>query len=233
VTVVTLQGTSFAPHGCKPKSNSLTTLNKIRLLFHAIDNSDKYDQVLLLDPNAFVYNMEVDLTALIDDKQHLVAAQPLSTAENRDLWDIHSGATLWNLNHPYIASVAIDWFDRAKQAVVHGTYSNDQDFLHDTLVEHLEWQHQHEEENLQDHNKDEYDNCMVNNFRNHEFGFSNGTIIKQFGKDPYEDSNGLQINVTSPSLYMQLHWMQDAAKDICSKHPKECIAVTPPEYETS
>jgi hypothetical protein len=233
VTVVTLQGTSFAPHGCKPSDNSLTTLNKVRLLFHAIDNSDKYDQVLLLDPDAFVYDMDVDLTTLMDDKHHLVAAQPLPTAENNDCWDIHSGATLWNLNHPYIASVAIDWFDKAKMAVVHGSYTNDQEFLHETLLEHLEWQHEHEEENRHDHNDEQYDNCMVMNFRNHEFDFAKGTIIKQFVKDTFLDSNGIQVNLTASSISVRLQEMQNAAKDVCSKHPKECDAVMLPEYETS
>jgi hypothetical protein len=233
VTVVTLQGTSFAPHGCKPTDSSLTTLNKIRLLFHAIDNRDKYDQVLLLDPDAFVYNMEVDLTTLMDEKHHLMAAQPLSTAENGDLWSIHSSATLWNLNHPYVASVAIDWFDRAKQSVVHGTYTNDQEFLQYSLREHLEWQQQHEKENQHDPNGDEHESCMVMNFRNHEFDFAEGSIVKHFVNDKFVDSKGGQGNLTFPSINLRLQWMQDAAKDVCFKHPKECNAVMLPEYQTS
>lgn len=230
VTVVTLQGTSFAPHGCRPTDDSHTTLNKIRLLFHAIDNSDKYDQVLLMDADAFVYNLDVDLTTLLDEKKHLVAAQPLPSSHKRDLWDIHSGVTLWNLNHPYIASVAVDWFERAKKAVVYGTYSNDQEFLQETLAEHLDWQHQNEADHRHDHDDENLDKCIVLNLRRHEFDYENGTFVKQFVKESFRDSGG---NGNSTFIEERLQRMQDAAKGVCSKHAQECAAVNVPKYETA
>jgi hypothetical protein len=214
VTVVTLQGTSFAPHGCKTPA-SHTTLNKIRLLFHAIDHSGEYDQVLLLDADAFVYDMDTDITTLIE-KHHLVAGQPLPDGHKNDLWNIHSGATLWNLQHEYVASVALDWFERAKAAVVKGTYTNDQEFLHETLTEHLEWQHQNDK------------NAMVKNFK-HEFDFAKGTVIKQFvretleGEDAYDNAN----------IPERLEQMYDAATEVCDKHSDACASVTQPQYETA
>ena len=55
VTVVTLQGTAFSPHGCKAPS-SHASIDKIRLLFKAIDSrtsakrpQQKYDRLLILD----------------------------------------------------------------------------------------------------------------------------------------------------------------------------------------
>lgn len=231
VTVVTLQGTSFAPHGCKPTDDSQTTLNKIRLLFHAIDNADKYDQLLLLDADALIYDMDVDLTSLLDEEKHVVAAQPLRTAHSRDLWNVHSGVTLWNLKHPYVASVAVDWFERAKKAVVYGTYTNDQEYLQETLMEHLGWQHQYEPGHRHD-DSDAMDSCIVLNFERHEFDFDHGTIVKQFVKDIFLQSGEIVTNTTGAFIDERLQRMEDAAKNICSKHSDDCAAVTLPQYVT-
>ncbi|KAG7343365.1 hypothetical protein IV203_021310 [Nitzschia inconspicua] len=234
VTVVTLQGTSFAPNGCRPKDDSQTTLNKIRLLFHAIDNSDEYDQVLLLDADALVYNMDVDLTTLLDETKHLVAAQPLPVTHKRERWEIHSGVTLWNLNHPYITSVAVDWFERATAAVVRGNYTNDQEFLHETLLAHLELQRQNETEYRHDNNNDDIrDDNFVLSFERHECDFEEGTVVKQFIKDTFIDSQEDKANITSAFLEDRLQRMQAAVEEICSKHATECDAVTVPWYETS
>ncbi|KAL3922823.1 MAG: hypothetical protein SGILL_001998 [Bacillariaceae sp.] len=220
VTVVTLQGTSFAPHGCKAPA-SHTTLNKIRLLFHAIDHSDDYDQVLLLDADAFVYDMDVDLTTLLNTKQHVVAGQPMPDAHKNDLWNIHSGATLWNLHHQYIASVALDWFERAKAAVVQGSYENDQEYLQETLKEHLEWQHQHDKDH--DHSND-----MVLNFHSHEFDFGKGTIVKQFVRDV----KGEEEVYSNANIPQRLEQMYDAAAEVCAKQKEACAGVSQPQYET-
>jgi hypothetical protein len=60
VMVITLQGTAFAPHGCQPPGIH-TTLNKLRLLFHAIDRGEEneFDQDLMLDADTVLSNMQV------------------------------------------------------------------------------------------------------------------------------------------------------------------------------
>jgi len=212
VTVVTLQGESFSPNGCKaPEAH--TTLNKIRLLFHAVDHRDEYDQVLLLDADAFVYNMDVDITSLLSDDRYLLGAQAIPGAHKKDVWNIHSGVTLWNLHHPKMASVAVDWFEAAKQAVVDETYNGDQEFLQNALRTHLQWQR-----------RDEKQQPMVLNFQNQEFDYAQGTVVKQFIKDSAK---------AGTQLSDRLEQMKDAASSICATHARACSNVIPPQYETS
>jgi len=130
VQVVVLQGTAFAPRGCKPPGFH-TTLNKVRLLFHAIDHASDYDQLLLLDADALLVNMDEDITSLLD-VDTLVAAQPIdSETDNSHL--IVGGATLWNLHHPLLKDVALEWFSLAKEAIVKDKYHGDQKYLQGAL----------------------------------------------------------------------------------------------------
>lgn len=219
VTVVTLQGTAFAPHGCKaPPAH--TTLNKIRLLFHAIDHDDEYDQVLLLDADTMIYNLDIDLTTLLNPDHHLVAAQHAPTDNQTDsvepsLWKIDTGATLWNLRHPLIRSVALDWFESAKKSVILGTYQSDQKYLQASLRAHLQWQNQIDANNSL--------HPMVLNLQNNEFNFEQGTVIKHFWNHNEHDKN----------IDKRWNMMRDAAEEMCAKHPNECGSVIEPRYETS
>jgi hypothetical protein len=216
VTVVTLQGTSFTPHGCKaPPAH--TTLNKIRLLFHAIDHDDEYDQVLLLDADTMVYNLDIDLTTLMDPEHHLVAAQHApgdsQTDNGDDLWNIDTGVLLWNLHHPESKSVALDWFESAKKSVVRGTYLGDQKYLQSSLRTHLKWQ------------RDKYPQTtpMVLNLQNDEFNFEKGTVVKHFWNHNSHDDN----------IDKRWNAMRDAADEMCTNHRKACGSVVEPQYETS
>jgi hypothetical protein len=133
VTVLVLQGTAFAPRGCQPPGIH-TTLNKIRLLFHAIDRTDgesrqqpeeqSYDQLLLMDADTLLVNMTIDVTTLLPNNKHLLATGPIHHKTN-----IPTGVTLWNLHHPEIRTVAMDWFSRSTEAVKKGNYKGDQDHL--------------------------------------------------------------------------------------------------------
>lgn len=218
VTVVTLQGTSFAPHGCKaPPVHS--TLNKIRLLFYAIDHEDEYDQVLLLDADTMVFNLDVDLTTLIDSDRHLVAAQHApgdkQPGDEDDLWNINTGILLWNLHHPDSKSVALEWFDSAKKSVIRGTYLGDQKYLQTSLRSHLKLQH--------DENPGTAVVPMVLNLQNDEFNFEDGTIVKQFWNRNSHDDN----------IDKRLKSMKTAANTMCTNHRKACDSVDEPRYETS
>jgi hypothetical protein len=239
VTVVILQGTAFSPHGCRPPGAHVT-LNKIRLLFHAIDhhaNNAEYDQVLLLDADALLVNMETDLTTLLDvrhDPSILLAAQPMrrsssptsnstrkstrKSTRGKDLQQeqehhqhkINAGATLWNLNHPAINAVAIDWFTAAKDAVLKGTYRGDEEYLRRALL------HQQREAAK---SKSSRANKITVQWLEDEFQYSNGTVVQHFlrhGKDePLDD---------------RITKLKQAATTVCEQYPTECAKVPHQAY---
>jgi hypothetical protein len=257
VTVVTLQGTAFAPHGCKAPSTH-STLNKIRLLFHAIDHRRDYDQVLILDADSFVFNLDTDITTLLDEDHHVVAGQhirqrssSLSSRSNDqkqlpehrrwpgidddEPWMIHSGATLWNLHHPLTTSVAMDWFEGAKSAIVRGTYVSDEKYLQSSLRSHVERQRA-EKEDGENTDDEEKEIPIVLNFQNGEFDYSHGKVVKQFIREDFEQQQQLRFgkNMTTEELNTErLHKMDDASKRMCARHSKECESVPVPQYETS
>jgi len=231
VTVVTLQGTAFSPHGCKaPLSHS--SIDKIRLLFEAIDARQQYDRLLLLDSDAMIYDMQKDLTALLDDKvDFVVAGPPILTEEGKKdkymPWKIASGMTLWNLEHPSTPSVALDWFHYAKNAIILETYQNDQKYLHKALQKYYKT------------NRDglvtrrDNRNGIVHSFMDHQFDDDvQGTVIKQFGVT--KTSTGAAENIHDKQVEARLSRMQETAQMICKRFPDVCNQVgAPPHYETS
>jgi hypothetical protein len=169
VTVVTLQGTAFALHGgCQPPGIH-TTLNKIRLLFYAIDRAEEgeFDQVLLLDADTLLSNMQVDVTTLLPKERQLLATHTTHTDDasfNKTVFrPINAGVTLWNLHHPQIQSVALDWFEGAK----------DQKYLNAAL-EKLE-----QEQQEQHHHPSKA--VVVRYLESGEFAkYSHGTVVQHF-----------------------------------------------------
>lgn len=167
---VVLQGNSLTLKGCSPPP-IYTTLNKIRLLFHAVDHRAEYDYVLLLDADALIVNPLVDITSLLPS-QYLVAAQPVRQGESPTPpppFRVNAGATLWNLHHPKITQVAMQWFQDAKTAIVKGDYRGDERYLHGAL---------------ENYGKSIY------LLQDREFSFREGTIIQhhlQHGTLKWED----------------------------------------------
>lgn len=228
VSVVTLQGTAFAPHGCTPPGVH-TTINKIRLLFYAIDHTrgtnrgnddkDTYDQLLLLDADALVANMSTDLTSLLptspksstSQSSFLLAAQPARHTHPRPFdtpeeiaTDIHAGATLWNLHHPYIQTVALDWFERAKDAVIASDYNGDQRYLQEALLKVQKEHHKTQLVRLLDD----------------EFYYSKGTMVKQVLQHSHMKWNDRKAI------------LKEAANDICKQYPQVCEKVPFVKYPT-
>ena len=122
VTVVSLQGTAFSPHGCKAPS-SHSSIDKIRLLFQAIDSESHYDRLLLLDADTMIYGMDTDLSSLENgDDGFVVMGAPIfsdtSQGQKNEPWEIDSGMTYWNLEHPLTRTIALDWFKYAKNAII-------------------------------------------------------------------------------------------------------------------
>ena len=170
-TVVILQGTALAPDGCSGPT-WFSTLNKIRLLFAAIDHREIFDQLLLLEADALMVNMTADIRSLLpapssskssSSKNVLVAAQPVRQGDSRTMperYQIHAGVTLWNLHHPQCTIVALQWFEESRKAVSKGTYWGDERYLQAVL------QRQNHE--------------IIQWLDNNEFAFEEGTIVKHF-----------------------------------------------------
>ena len=233
VTVVSLQGTAFSPHGCKAPS-SHSSIDKIRLLFQAIDSESHYDRLLLLDADTMIYGMDTDLSSLEDgDDGFVVMGAPIfsdtSQGQKNEPWEIDSGMTYWNLEHPLTRAIALDWFKYAKNAIIRGSYRSDQKYLHKTLQQYSST------------NGD--DIGIVHSFENNKFDdYSRGTVVKKFGvqsdvklqdQDPsigskvVEDRNDQQIKA-------QLDRMQEIARQICDRYSDACKnAGSKPRYETS
>ena len=196
INVVVLQGTAFAPQGCQPPGFH-TTLNKIRLLFHAMDHADSYNQVLLLEADAILSNMEVDITKLLDPTS-LVAAQPVrtSSSDNGDNdnneeqtamngYNINGGVTLWNLHHPIVKDVALRWLELSKQALIKGKYTGDGKYLQRALA----------------------DNHAPVQLLHEEFHFRKGTVVEHHLRSNLKD---------------RLKNMQSTANAVCANYEEEC-----------
>ena len=232
ITVVTLQGTAFSPHGCKAPS-SHWSIDKIRVLFEAIDSGNQYDQLLLLDPDAMIYDMDTDLTSLFDDNDDFVVAGPVILTEEgkKDKympWKIASGMTLWNLEHPSTQAVASDWFRYAKNAFIRGTYQYDQKYLHKALQNYYNTN----KNGIVARNNDR--DGIVQALMDHEFdGDAKGTIIKQFGVTKTVAA-GVAENVHDKQVKARLIRMEETARQICDRYPDACNRVgAPPRYDVS
>ncbi|VEU42556.1 unnamed protein product [Pseudo-nitzschia multistriata] len=227
VTVVTLQGTAFSPHGCKAPS-AHSSINKIRLLFEAIDAGNQYDQMLLLDPDTMIYDMETDLTTLIGDKEDFVVAGPAILTEEgkKDKympWKITSGITLWNLEHPSTKAVALDWFRYAKNAIIRETYQSDQKYLLKALKNYYNTNSKGVVARSSDREG------IVKSLMNHQFDDGiGGRFVKQFrvqkkAKNPHDKQ-----------VEARLARMEETAGLICEHYPDACDRVgKPPRYESS
>jgi hypothetical protein len=245
VTVVALQGTAFSPHGCKaPPSHS--SIDKIRVLFEAIDSDTRYDRLLLLDADAMIYGMDTDLTSLLggndDDNFVVMGPQVLGEDGKRDKnkpWEISSGMTFWNLEHPLTPTVALDWFNYAKNAIIRGSYRSDQKYLHKALQQYYSTNQYGAVKRNNDRDVDILQVLTDNKFDED----SRGTIVKQFGvrsetnimenKSSDIDSD-VAKNAHDKQIEARLARMEETARQICGRYPDACKKVgAPPRYETS
>eukprot|EP00934_Nitzschia_sp_Nitz4_P001969 Nitzschia sp. Nitz4//scaffold115_size69933//32067//33116//NITZ4_006002-RA/size69933-processed-gene-0.118-mRNA-1//-1//CDS//3329533499//1969//frame0 len=139
ITVVVLQGTAMASK-CTPPG-IYTTLNKIRLLFHALDQ--EYDQLLLLDADVLWTDLEhtpLDLE-WIQSSDHLLALSQPHTAEQLSSENsLDTSLSFWNLQHRHAKDVALDWFNKASDAVADKSYDGDASYLQDSIT-HSSWIH--------------------------------------------------------------------------------------------
>jgi len=234
VTVVALQGTSFSPHGCKAPS-SHSSVDKIRVLFEAIDSEARYDRLLLLDADAMVYGMDTDLTSLVDGNDDFVVMGPPVLTEDgkRDKnkpWEMSTGMTLWNLEHPLTRTIALDWFKFAKNAIIRGSYRSDQKYLHKTLQQYYSTNEDGIVKRNDDRDIDIFQILTDNVFDDD----SRGTIVKQFGVRTATNGENKTRVARDNQIEERLSRMEETAREICGQYPDACKKVgAPPRYETS
>jgi len=205
-SVVVSQGMVFAPGGCSPPA-VYTTLNKIRLLFHAVDHEEDYDQLLLLNADTLLVDLNFDITTLLpeneneDHKSILLAAQPVLQDDNPTPpppYRINADATLWNLHHPNISQVAHRWFEDANNAALKGRYRGDQKFLQAALETQSDYEN--EIQLLQD-----------------GFAYHDGTVIRhviQHGTQKWQDRQSKLIQAAR-QICEQTEW-----KEACNAVPR-------------
>ena len=160
--VVVLQGAALrlsSEKHCEPPAHR-ATFNKIPLLQQGIKRRADYDQLLILDTDAMIYDMNRDLTTLLPSN-HVLAAQGVHSANGFHTWDINAGVTLWDLRHPQIQKLTREWDQNSRKGMQDNYHaSNDQFHLHWTLK-------------MGNYTHQTYA------FQN-EFKYGNGTVIKHF-----------------------------------------------------
>ena len=236
VTVVVVQGTAFSPHGCKAPT-SHASIDKIRVLFEAIDSEDQYDRLLLLDADAMIYGMDTDITSLVDVSDDFVVMGPPILGEDGKRnkskpWEISTGITFWNLENDLTRTIALDWFNFAKNAIIRGSYHSDQKYLHKALQQF----HSTNQDGIVRRDSDRDIGIIKLSEVNMFAEDSRGTMVKQFGarKPKNAEDGSLEINFHYTQIKARLARMEETAQDICSQYPDACKKVgAPPRYETT
>jgi hypothetical protein len=182
------------------------TLSKIALLLRALERKDEYDQFLLLDTDALMYDFETDVTTLLSDED-MVAAHRVHTHDVKRTWDINAGVMLWNLHHPLTKSVIRSWKRLALQTVDEDDFRGDQLPLQKILKQ---GKLREQISSLQE-----------------EFAYGHGTVVKHFirskGHKDWKDPNVVDARVSR---------MKQAIADVCQKYPALCDQIERVKYAT-
>jgi hypothetical protein len=154
--LVILQGTTMlvpTDQNCTPQEER-SRFNKVTLLQMALTKRDIYDQLLILDADAMMYDLEYDVTRLLllmtTTKTTIVAATtqqntssfPMLVAQRvhdydpSNTWNINNGVMLWNLHHPLTESTTKAWEQACRKGLPDNRpFRGDQFYLHQILQE--------------------------------------------------------------------------------------------------
>jgi hypothetical protein len=184
---------------CEPPAHR-ATFNKIPLLQLALEHKEKYDQLLILDTDALVYDMKTDVTTLLP-QGHMLAAQKVKLTDITHTWDINAGVTLWDLHHPRIKEAVRKWDESSKKGMTTDWHaSNDQFHLHYTL------------------RTGNYTNDI--HALSEEFNYGHGTIIKHFIRKVQHKTWG-----DSNILDNREDRIADAVDEVCDQHKPICEGI--------
>ena len=224
--MVVLQGTAMSFCLQDDIEGRRVTLNKIRLLFHAIDHKDHFDQLLLLDSDAMMYNFTVDVSTLLSDeymltghhvnqlelKAHLEQKSNNITRNRKSIrhtWNINAGVLLWNLHHNLTRQVAYEWYANSRFAVESNAFDGDQKNLHKVLKA-----------------KPERMAAVRSLF--FEMAYGHGTIVRHYIRlGVHKDWNDPEL------LDDRIIRIANAENDICQRYHPVCDTVNRTLYPTN
>ena len=206
-----LQGTTLLiseldEKGCEPPPHR-AMYNKLEVLRMALSKRNEYDQLLIMDADAMVYDFSYDITSLIRSKETdlLVAHRVREEKSTPHTWNINNGITLWNLHHPDIQLVFDKWYSRTRKGVLYKLTHSDQHYLHGVLKNH-------------DNGR------LIHTVRStsKEFKYGSGTVAKHFIRMVKDDREGQWTNSTKLRIGAREIAINETRDEICSKYPSDC-----------
>ena len=84
---------------CEPPPERAMS-DKLELLCIALRKKDKYDQLLLLDADAMIYDLDFDITKLCEIDDILAAHRVSQKNPEPRTYNANNGIVLWNLQNP-------------------------------------------------------------------------------------------------------------------------------------
>jgi hypothetical protein len=207
VDFVSVQGSTLVVDqdgGCEPPPQR-AMYDKMDILRLALGKKDKYDQLLLLDADAMIYDMDFDVTSLAKEEDLLVA-QRVSEKETRTHTDnVNNGIVLWNLHHPIAEVVSDDWYKLSRAAIEEGNPHGDQHYLQAVL--------------RRDDRK-QYVRSLTEEFR-----YRRGTVVKHFTRrHATNEWNNSRVDAREIDI-------ASAVKEICEKFPEDCEQMEESSYQ--
>lgn len=191
---VILQGTLMTipeDRNCPPPEER-SRFNKIALLQMALNQTQRYDQLLILDADAMIYDFAYDLTGLLIATNSMLIAQRVHENDPPGTWNINNGVMLWNLHHPLTASVAEKWDMACRKGLPDNRpFRGDQFYLHKVLQQ------------------DETAQLAVFSVWK-EFYYRDGTVVKHFQRSKMFTWNETGIDIRETRI-------QAAIDDICQR----------------
>lgn len=198
VDYVSVQGTTLTidqDGGCEPPPQR-AMFDKLKLLQMALHKRGSYDQLLLLDADAMIYDFDVDITTLAEDDDLLVAQRGAEKSSRTHTWNINNGIVLWNLHHPLVQAVSDEWDALSRSAVEEGDAHGDQHYLQAALREG---------------NRQQFVRGL-----NQEFRYRRGTVVKHFTRRHANNEwNNTRVDERETDIEL-------VVKEICEKHPTDC-----------
>jgi hypothetical protein len=191
-----LQGTTLTlPEDgvCEPPPER-ARYDKIEILKLALSKNESYDQLLLLDADAIMFDLDLDITTLVAD-QDLLAAHAVSSKSGPRTWNINNGVVLWNLGHHLVHSVADEWYTNTIAGVAAHKTHGDQYYLQVVL-------------------KRGEGHAHVQALPT-EFMYEKGTVVKHFLRAKNSHWNNTGIDEREGSILSTI-------RDICAMHQSDC-----------
>ena len=191
--------------------------NKLPILLYALNKVDEYDQLLILDADAMMYNLSFDVTKIIDDEKDILAGHRVNPFDGEYTWNINNGVTLWNLHHPMTVKVAREWFFSTVKGLNNDLSENSTAYNEDTFYLHGDQFYLHKILK-----RDKKLSARVRSLPI-EFKYINGTVVKHFvrTKNNFWSNYGMDRREIS---------INETVAEICERYPDDCTELDETPY---